>query len=82
MRSNLMHWGGPAAILGGILWLGFFVLQATAPAALNTEPYTVTNPVAYVIYNLMFLLAVLLFVVALLGLYASQAGRAGAAGTL
>lgn len=80
MKSNLSRLAGLAAIFGGILWLGFFILQATAPAALNTEPYTVTNPVAYVIYNLMFLLAVLLFVVALLGLYASQAERAGTAG--
>lgn len=82
MRSNLIRWGGPAAILGGILWLGFFILQATAPAALNTEPYTVTNPVAYVIYNLMFLAAILLFVAALLGLYARQVDRAGAAGKI
>ena len=82
MRSKLSRWGGPAAILGGILWLGFFVLQATAPAALNTEPYTVTNPVAYIIYNLMFLVAVLLFVVALLALYARQAEHAGAAGKI
>jgi len=77
-----MHWGGPAGILGGILWLGFFVLQATAPATLNTAPYTVTNPVAYVIYNLMFLGAGLLFVITLLALYARQADRAGAVGKI
>jgi hypothetical protein len=82
VRPKLIRWGGPAAVLGGILWLGFFVLQATAPAALNTEPYTVKNPVAYVIYNLMFLGAVLLFVIALLALYARQADRHGAAGKI
>jgi hypothetical protein len=80
LSTKLIQWDGPAAILGGLLWLLFFILQATAPAALNVEPYTVTNPVAYIAYNLMFLLSVLLFVIALLGLYARQAERAGAAG--
>ena len=82
MKSNLSRLGGPAAILGGILWLTYITLQAIAPAALTEEPYTVLNRTAEVIYSVILLLSVMLFAVGLLGLYARQADRAGSVAKL
>lgn len=77
MTAILSRWGGPAAILGGILWLTYCILQVIAPAVLTVEPYTVLNKTADVIYKVMLLLSLMLFAVGLLGLYARQAGSAG-----
>jgi len=82
MKSKLSRWGGPAAMLGGILWLTYFILQTVAPAALTVEPYTVLNRTAEAIYNVILLLSLILFAVGLLGLYARQADRAAVAGKL
>lgn len=79
MKSNLSRWGGPAAILGGILWLTHFILQTIAPAALKVEPYTVLNQTAEVIYSVILILSLILFALGLLGLYARQVGSSGSA---
>ncbi len=78
--SSLIRWSGPVSILGAVL----LVVQIALPSALGPDqstsnPYEIYDPLLYVVYNLLFDAALLLFVVGLAGLYARQAeaGRSG-----
>jgi signal transduction histidine kinase len=85
-QSRFIQWSGPASILGAVLLLA----QIALSSALGTDqvtlfPYEVSDPLLYVVYNLLFNAALLLFAVGLVGLHARQAekgysGRLGRTG--
>lgn len=91
MSSNLIRWGGPAAILGGALWVPYGVFEMVEPwgadvAYRNDVGYSViTNAPLFVAYSLPGSLALLLTSLGLLGVLTRLgvlAGRVGRIGLI
>jgi signal transduction histidine kinase len=84
--SSLIRWSGPASILGAVLLAGQIALSsALGPDQGALFPYEIDDPLLYMVYNLLFNAALLLFVIGLVGLHARQAqtrhsGRLGSTG--
>jgi len=76
MSSSLNRWSGPASILGAILLAAQIALSSLLGPAQGTDnPYEIYSVLLFVVYNLMFDAALLLFAVGLMGLYARRVGR-------
>ena len=84
--SSLIRWSGPASILGAVLLVVQIALSSTLrPNQGVLFPYEIDDPLLYMVYNLLFNAALLLFVIGLVGLHARQAeaghsGRLGSTG--
>ncbi len=69
MSSILLRWGGLAAMVAGVLWIIFGVLNAQPLGTSHTTaPFAVRDPSLYRIYHLPAALATLLAAIGLLGL--------------
>ena len=78
--SNLMRWGGLAALVGGVL---FLVAELLGLPTLNRETFSETATTAsFAIQQLLFLLGVVFVLLGLLGLYVRQSEAAGALGLI
>jgi signal transduction histidine kinase len=78
---SLARWSGPATILGAALLALQIVLSSTlGPDQGTSNPYDIYNPLLYVVYNLLFNGALLLFAVGLVGLYNRRTQRSGRLG--
>ena len=76
--SNLIRWGGLAAIVGGVL---FVVAELLGLPTLNVETFSETATTAsFAIQQLVYLLGVVFVLLGLLGLYVRQSNAAGALG--
>lgn len=76
--SNLMRWGGLAALVGGAL---FVVAELLGLPTLNVESFSETaTTVSFAIQQLLFLLGVVFLLLGLLGLYVRQSEAAGSLG--
>ncbi len=75
--SNLIRWGGAAAMLGGVL----FVVSALLILAVDLSSYgeAVTTG-TFTVHAVLFMLAAALLLLGLVGLYASHSEAAGAFG--
>jgi signal transduction histidine kinase len=81
--SSLIRWSGPASIMGAVLLVVQIALSSIlGPAQGTSNLYEIYNLPLFVIYNLLFDAALLLFAVGLVGLHARQAGRSGWLGRL
>lgn len=79
--SSLIRWSRPASILGAVLLVVQLALSfALGPAQGTSNPFEIYNPLLYVIYNLLFDAALLLFAVGLVGIHARGAERSGRLG--
>lgn len=76
--SKVIRWSGLAAIVGGVLWIIFGVLN-TQPLGTShtTAPFAIRDPSLYRIYHLPAAVATLLAAVGLLGLGRRLAQPAG-----
>ncbi len=72
--ENLIRWGGPAAVLGGLLWI-----VPIATTAMKPE-HSRRGPEGFAV--LLLLAALLLIVVGVLGIYLRQRGESGPLGTI
>ncbi len=76
--SNVVRWGGAAAMVGGGLWVIFGALEAQPLGASHTpEPFAIHDPSLYLIYHLPGAIATLLVAIGLLGLGRRLAQPAG-----
>lgn len=78
--SDLIKWGGLAALVGGVL---FLVAEVLGLPTLNVETFSETATTAsFAIQQLLFLLGVVFVLLGLLGLYVRQSEAAGALGLI
>ncbi len=78
--SDLIRWGGLAALVGGVL---FVVAELLGLPTLNVESFSETATTAsFAIQTTTFLLGVVLMLLGLVGLYARQSEAAGALGLI
>ena len=78
--SNLMRWSGLAALVGGVLLIGFEVLNvALFPGEHGSE---VMATGSWFIVQIMGLVGMVLVTLGLVGLYARQAGQTGSLGLI
>jgi hypothetical protein len=78
--SDLIRWGGLAALVGGVL---FVVAELLGLPTLNVESFSETATTAsFAIQQLLFLLGVALVLLGLVGLYARQSEAVGALGLI
>lgn len=76
--SNLIRWGGLAALVGGVL---FVVLEVLEFALFGDQPYSaVAATSAWIIVQAAWIVAMLLVLLGLGGLYARQVEQTGALG--
>jgi signal transduction histidine kinase len=81
--SILTRWSGPASMVGTVL----LILQVTLSSALGpgqgtSNPYEIYNSLLYVVYNVLFDGALLLFAVGLVGLHSRRVPRSGRLGEM
>jgi energy-converting hydrogenase Eha subunit A len=78
--SDLIRWGGLAALVGGVL---FVVAELLGLPTINIESFSETATTAsFAIQTTTFLLGVVLMLLGLVGLYARQSEAAGALGLI
>ena len=78
--SDLMRWGGLAALVGGVL---FVVAELLGLPTINIESFSETaTTTSFAIQTTTFLLGVVLMLLGLVGLYARQSEAAGALGLI
>jgi signal transduction histidine kinase len=66
----LSRWSGPAGMVGTVLLIVQVALSsALGPGQGTSNPYEIYNPLLYVVYNVLFGAALLLFAVGLVGLH-------------
>ena len=81
--SILIRWSGPASVIGtGLLIVQVALSSALGPGQGTANPYEIYDPLLYVVYNVLFDCALLLFAVGLVGLYTRQAPRSGRLGKM
>ncbi|MCA1738650.1 MAG: hypothetical protein LC740_07450, partial [Actinobacteria bacterium] len=84
--SMLIRWSGPASMLGGVLLIVQFSLSsALGPSQGNpttSNHYEIYDSLLYVVYNVLFDAALLLFAVGLVGLHARRVSRSGRLGKM
>ena len=76
--SDLVRWSGLAAVAGGVLFVVAGLLDFTLPGGLVERAATGT----FVVQQLLFLLATVLLLLGLFGLYTSQSEAAGVLGVV
>ena len=79
MSSNLIRWGGPAAMMGGVLWMVVFALFALRPSGPGLTPPHRSFEGLY-LPNLVSVVLIVVGVVALHARLRSLYGRLGTAG--
>ena len=78
MPSDLIRWGGLAAILGAVL---FVLSDLLGSLILDYENFSQTaSSATYIFFSLLFLLGAVLLLGGLVGLYAHQSESAGPLG--
>jgi energy-converting hydrogenase Eha subunit A len=78
--SDLIRWGGLAALVGGVL---FVVAELLGLPTINIESFSETaTTTSFAIQTTTFLLGVVLMLLGLVGLYARQSEAAGALGLI
>ncbi len=85
MSSNLIRWGGPALILGGLLWGLTYLTELIIGFAEGEETYNRADPGASVLewfWPAFFMGAIFFLGLGLLGIWARLEGRSPIAGTL
>lgn len=88
MPSNLIRWGGPAMLLGGLLWILTYVVEIVIGVTLGPETYSQADPSASLfewLWPVFFMGAIFFLGVGLLGVRARLEGRSkklGIAGAL
>src|SRR5918997_5322257 len=74
--SILSRWSGPASMVGTVLLILQVALSsALGPGQGTSNPYDIYDPLLYVLYNVLFGAALLLFAVGLVGLHDRRALR-------
>ncbi len=74
LTANLVRWSGPAAMLGGLLWIAPIVTTAMKPE------HSRRGPEGFAV--LLLLVALLLIGIGVLGIYLRQRGGSGPLGTI
>ena len=88
MSSNLIRWGGPAMMLGGLLWILTYVVEIIIGVSLGAETYSQADPSASLLewlWPAFFMGAIFFLGIGLLGVWARLEGRSkklGIAGAL
>ena len=85
MKSNLIRWGGPAMMLGGLLWVLTYVVEILIGVTLGEETYGQPDASASLLewlWPASFMGAILFLGVGLLGVRARLQGRANVLGIL
>lgn len=85
MSSNLMRWGGPALILGGLLWGLTYLTELVIGVTAGEAVYNRADPSASVLewfWPAFFMGAIFFFGVGLLGVWIRLEGRSRILGTL
>lgn len=88
MSSNLIRWGGPAMMLGGLLWILTYVVEIIIGVALGAETYSQADPSASLLewlWPTFFMGAIFFLGIGLLGVRSRLEGRSkklGIAGAL
>ena len=88
MSSNLIRWGGPAMMLGGLLWILTYVVEIAIGVTLGAETYSQADPSASLLewlWPTFFMGAIFFLGIGLLGVRARLEGRSkklGIAGAL
>jgi signal transduction histidine kinase len=81
--SILSRWSGPASMVGTVLLILQVALSsALGPGQGTSSPYEIYDPLLYVLYNVLFGAALLLFAVGLVGLCDRQSLRSGRTGKI
>ncbi|MBW3591796.1 MAG: sensor histidine kinase, partial [Actinobacteria bacterium] len=81
--SILTRWSGPASMMGTVLLIVQVALSSTlGPGQGTSNPYEIYDSLLYVVYNLLFDGALLLFAVGLVGLHARRIPRSGRLGRM
>ena len=78
MKSNLIRWGGPALMLGGMLWVLTYVVEILIGVALGEAVYNRADPGASLLewlWPVFFMGAIFSLGVGLLGVWARLEGR-------
>ncbi len=74
LSANIVRWSGPAAVLGGLLWIIPILLTAMKPE------HSRRGPEGFAV--LLLLAALLLIGIGVLGIYLRQRGESGPLGTI
>lgn len=85
MKSNLIRWGGPALMLGGLLWLLTYVVEILIGVTLGEATYNRADASASLLewlWPVFFMGAIFFLGVGLLGVWARLQGRAKILGRL
>lgn len=85
MSSKLIRWGGPALMLGGMLWVLTYVVEILIGVTLGEAVYNRADPSASVLvwlWPVFFMGAIFFLCVGLLGVRARLQGRAKVLGIL
>jgi signal transduction histidine kinase len=81
--SILTRWRGPAIMIGTVMLIVQLALSSVlGPGQGTSNPYEIYDSLLYVIYNVLFDGALLLFAVGLVGLHARQVPRSGRLGKM
>jgi signal transduction histidine kinase len=81
--SILSRWSGPASMAGTVLLILQVALSsALGPGQGTSNPYEIYDPLLYVVYNVLFGAALLLFAVGLVGLHDRRSLRSGPSGKM
>jgi signal transduction histidine kinase len=81
--SMLIRWSGPAGMMGVVLLVVQIALSSTlGPGQGTSNPYEIYDPLLYVVYNVLFGAALLLFAVGLVGLHDRWSLRSGRLGKI
>lgn len=78
MSPNLIRWGGPAMMLGGLLWILTYVVEIVIGVTLGAETYSQADPSASLLewlWPVFFMGAIFFLGVGLLGVRAQLEGR-------
>lgn len=81
MPSSLIRWGGPAGVLGGVLWVLIWVLFLLAHGTGTVDQQGRILTLTHYDYSKFMVVPVVLFMVTLMSLYAQQQARSGRLGT-
>ena len=81
--SILSRWSGPASMVGTVLLIVQVALSsALGPGQGTSNPYEIYDPLLYVVYNVLFGAALLLFAVGLVGLHDRRSLRSERSGKM
>ena len=81
--SMLIRWSGPAGMMGVVQLVAQIALSSTlGPGQGTSNPYEIYDPLLYVVYNVLFGAALLLFAVGLVGLHDRRSLRSGRLGKI